>query len=89
MAMMLLVARKASRPTVMPTAEELVGIPPTLAPGTDLVGEATEGDTVMMGIEIDDASLKTKRMLEEVAELVKRNPGDAGALFTRWIATEV
>lgn len=88
MAMMLLMVRKTGRSAAMPTAEEIVGIPPALATGSDLVGEAEEGDTAMVGIEIDDASLKTKKMLEEVADMVKKSPADAGALFTRWISTD-
>jgi flagellar biosynthesis/type III secretory pathway M-ring protein FliF/YscJ len=88
LAMMLLMVRKASSPGALPTAEELVGIPPALAAGSDLIGEADEGDTAMVGIEIDDASLKTKKMLEEVDDMVTKSPADAGAIFTRWMATE-
>jgi flagellar biosynthesis/type III secretory pathway M-ring protein FliF/YscJ len=88
LAMMLMLVRKASKPAELPTAEELVGIPPALTANTDLVGEADEGDTAMTGIEIDDDSLRTKKMLEEVSELVKGKPAEAAALFNRWIATD-
>lgn len=88
LAMMLMMVRKASKPTVMPTAEELVGIPPALASSNDLIGEADEGDTAMVGIEVDDDTLKTQKMLQEVSEMVKTKPNDAAALFQRWVQTE-
>lgn len=86
--MMLMMVKKASKTPVLPTAEELVGVPPALQPGSDVVGEADETDTAMMGIEIDDDSLKTSRMLEEVGALVKANPQQAAQVFNRWLQTE-
>ncbi len=88
MAMMLMMVRKAAKPAAMPSAEELVGIPPALSTSNDLVGEADEGDTAMTGIEIDDNSLRQKKMLEEVSELVKNKPSEAATLFNRWVQTE-
>lgn len=86
--LMLLMVRKAGRSQPMPTAEELVGIPPALAPGSDLVGEAEESDTAMSGIEVDDEELKVSKMLEQVADLVKSNPSAAATVFNRWMAPE-
>src|SRR5690606_31283406 len=74
LAMMMLMVRKGAKAVSMPSAEELVGIPPALATASDLIGEAEEGDTAMVGIEIDDQTLKTQKMLEEVAEMVKSKP---------------
>lgn len=88
LAMMLLMVRKASKPAPMPSAEELVGLPPALATNNDLIGEADEGDTAMLGIEVDDQTLKTQRMIEEVSEMVKTRPTDAAALLQRWVTTE-
>jgi flagellar biosynthesis/type III secretory pathway M-ring protein FliF/YscJ len=89
LAMMMLMVRKASKPAAIPTAEELVGIPPALATNSDLIGEAEEGETPMVGIEIDDDTLKTEKMLQEVSEMVKTKPSDAAALLQRWVQTEV
>jgi flagellar biosynthesis/type III secretory pathway M-ring protein FliF/YscJ len=80
--------RKAGRAPALPTAEELVGIPPALAPGSDLVGEADESDTAMSGIEVDDDELRTQKMLEQVSELVKSNPSSAATVFNRWMTPE-
>lgn len=88
LAMMLMMVRRSSRPEPMPSAEELAGIPPKLHADSDLVGEAAEGDTAMAGIEIDDDSLRSKKMLEQVSDLIKKNPGEAATVFNRWLATE-
>ncbi len=86
--MMVSMVRKASRQPALPSAEELVGIPPALEPNNDVVGEADETQTAMTGIEIDDESLKASKMLEEVATLVKNNPSQASQVFNRWVNTE-
>lgn len=86
--MMFMLVRKAGRASPMPTAEELVGIPPALEPDSDLVGEADEGETPMMGIEIDSEQLKRQKMLQEVSELLKTNPQSAVGVFNRWLAPE-
>ncbi|MBL8989964.1 MAG: hypothetical protein JNJ48_00120, partial [Phycisphaerae bacterium] len=86
--MMMLMVRKASRPAELPDPKELVGVPPALQTQSDLVGEADETQTAMMGIELGEDQLKTKKMLEQVAELVKKNPQDAASILNRWIAVE-
>jgi len=86
--MMGMMVLKAGKREPLPSAEELTGIPPPLDPGMDVIGEAGEGDTAMTGIEIDDTALRSKKMLEQVSELVKKNPDQAASLFNRWISTE-
>jgi flagellar biosynthesis/type III secretory pathway M-ring protein FliF/YscJ len=86
--MMLMMVKKAGKMPTMPSAQELVGIPPALEPGTDVVGEAVEGDTAMTGIEVDDDALKTGKMIEEIGTLVKSNPQTAAHVFNRWLAEE-
>jgi flagellar biosynthesis/type III secretory pathway M-ring protein FliF/YscJ len=89
LAMMLMMVRKAGRAETMPSAQEIVGIPPALATGSDLVGEAGESDSAIEGIEVDDTQIKTKKMLEQVSDLIKSNPRDASVLFNRWVSPEV
>ncbi len=86
--MMLMMVRKAGKAAPVPTAEELVGIPPALQSSSDLVGEADESDTAMVGIEIGSEELKTQKMLEEVGELVKTNPQGAASVLGRWLITD-
>ncbi len=86
--MMFLLVRKASKPMELPTAQELVGLPPALDNPSDLVGEADEGETAMEGIELDDNRLRVKKILEQVTEMVKKDPTDAAVLLNRWIVRE-
>ncbi len=86
--MTFLLVKKTAKTQPLPSAEELVGIPPALQADSDLVGEADESDTAMTGIEVDTDALKTGKMLEEVQELVKKNPQQAASVFTRWLVME-
>lgn len=86
--LMFSLVRSAAKPVELPSAQELVGVPPALEAGSDLVGEADESQTAMEGIELPEDALKTKKMLEQVGEMVKKNPGEAAGLLNRWIQTE-
>ncbi|MBL0922064.1 MAG: hypothetical protein IBJ10_08035 [Phycisphaerales bacterium] len=88
LAMMLLMVRKASRSEPLPTPEELVGVPPTLQRGSDVVGEADEADSALAGIELSDDHIKSRKLLEQVEDLVKANPDDTAVLLNRWIQSD-
>lgn len=86
--MMLMLVRKSSKPQNLPTPEELAGLPPVIEVGDDVVGEADEGATAMVGIELGETQIKTKKMLESIEELVKKNPTDGANLLNRWLNVE-
>lgn len=86
--LMVAMVKKSAATQALPTAEELVGIPPTLQSGGDIVGEADEGETAMTGIEVDADALKTGKMLEEIGELVKSNPASAAGVFNKWMSSD-
>ncbi|MBY0113911.1 MAG: hypothetical protein K2Y21_13925 [Phycisphaerales bacterium] len=88
MGMMTLMVKKTARKAELPTAEEIVGLPPALETKSDLIGEADESDAPMMGIEVDDAEVRTGKMLEQVNDFVKGSPDGAAKLLNRWITTE-
>lgn len=88
MGMMAVMVKKTARKADLPTAEEIVGLPPALDTKSDLIGEADESDAPMMGIEVDDAEVRTGKMLEQVNDFVKGSPDGAAKLLNRWIATE-
>lgn len=86
---MLMLVRKAGKPMELPTADSVVGLPPALGVGdADLVGEADESETAMEGIELKDDDIKSKKLIEQVAEMVKKNPADAATLMNRWVQVE-
>ncbi|HYD01773.1 MAG TPA: flagellar M-ring protein FliF C-terminal domain-containing protein [Phycisphaerales bacterium] len=86
--MMLMLVRKSSKPQNLPSPEELAGLPPVMEIGEDVVGEADEGATAMVGIELGETQIKTKKMVESIEELVKKTPLDAAALMNRWLNVE-
>jgi len=52
----------------------------------DVVGEANEGDAVLTGIELDDETLQSRKMVDEVSTMIKENPENAASLVKRWLA---
>lgn len=86
--MMFMMVRRSSKKIELPTPEELVGVPPALAVESEVFGEAEERDAPLEGIEVDDDELKVQKMLEQVGQLVSRNPEGAATLLRRWIQVE-
>jgi flagellar biosynthesis/type III secretory pathway M-ring protein FliF/YscJ len=86
--MMVMMVRKSSRTAVLPTPEELVGVPPKLEAPSDLMGEAEETDTPMAGIEVGEDQAAAAKVLEQVGEMVRKNPESAAKLINRWISVE-
>lgn len=83
--LVVLTAMKSSKREALPTAAELVGLPPTLDGGTDLVGEAGEAESALTGVELSDDQMRTRKISEQVAEMVSEKPDDAARLLGRWI----
>ncbi|QQS09801.1 MAG: hypothetical protein IPK69_04055 [Phycisphaerales bacterium] len=86
--MMFIMLKRAGKRVEMPTAEELVGLPPQLDTHSDLVGEADVGETPLTGIEVNETQVQVQKMLEQVGELVEENPSAAAKLLNRWITVE-
>jgi len=82
-----LTAFKANRREELPSAEELVGIPPALQNTDSIVGEAMEADSALAGIELSEDELKARKMRDQISELVSENPMQAAKVINRW-ATE-
>lgn len=86
--MMVMMVRRSSKSIKLPTAEELVGIPPTLENDADVVGEADEGENALAGIEIHDSDIERNKMLDQIGELITAEPQKAATLLKRWVAVE-
>jgi len=82
--MMLMMVKRSSKRIELPSAQDLVGVPPHLDTIDDLIGEAGEGENVMTGIEIDDQIVQVQQLREQVSELIKQDPESAAALVERW-----
>lgn len=88
MGMMLMMVRRATRPAELPTAEELSGVPPTLPTVDDMVGEADESDSAMTGIEVNDDDVRSRKLVEQVTEMITSNPESAAGLIGRWVSED-
>ncbi|MGN6367270.1 MAG: flagellar M-ring protein FliF C-terminal domain-containing protein [Phycisphaerae bacterium] len=60
--------------------------PDALDTGDDIFGEAGEGEAVLTGIELDDETLQSRKMVDEVSTMIKENPENAASLIKRWMA---
>jgi flagellar biosynthesis/type III secretory pathway M-ring protein FliF/YscJ len=90
LALMFMMVRRAGRQEEMPSAEELVGIPPALSQtDNDLVGEAMEGVAAMEGLEISEEDIRRQQMLEQINDLAAETPNEAASLLRKWIKTDV
>lgn len=88
MGMMLMMVRKASRKVDLPSAEELVGLPPMLETKSDLIGEADEGELPVAGIEVGEEEMRAQKVLEMVGDLVGESPQSAAKIVGQWISVE-
>jgi flagellar biosynthesis/type III secretory pathway M-ring protein FliF/YscJ len=84
--MVLVTAMRSSKRESLPTAAELVGLPPALDGGSELVGEAGEAESALTGIELTDDDMRTRKIGEQVSDLVSEKPEDAARLLGRWIS---
>ena len=86
--LMAMALKKAGRRPELPTAEELVGMPPALEGTGDVMGEAGEAESALSGIELTDEDMQRRQMLEQVTTFVHDSPDEAAGLFQRWMSTE-
>lgn len=80
--------RKATRKEEMPTIEELAGVPPTLPTDDDLMGEVEEMDNSLDGVELDEDELRARQIADQISDLVRANPEEAGGLLTKWVVDD-
>ena len=86
--MVLMMLKKASTNVAVQNLEfkEPVNEPtPPLDVDSGPIGEAVSSDGVLQGIEVDEDTIRTRKMAEQVATLVKEDPSSAAALVRQWI----
>ncbi|MFK7789909.1 MAG: hypothetical protein AB8C95_10520 [Phycisphaeraceae bacterium] len=86
--LMFYMVRRATRKEDMPSIEELAGVPPTLPTDDDLMGEVEEMDSTLAGVELDEDELRARQIADQISDLVRANPEEAGGLLTRWVADD-
>ena len=89
--MVLMMVRKSAGPVDL-TGEEASGImsmsKPTDAMGLEEshISEGGESDSLLSGMEMDDKSIRSQQILQQIREMVKQSPESATDLVSRWIS---
>jgi flagellar biosynthesis/type III secretory pathway M-ring protein FliF/YscJ len=83
--MMSSMVRKSAPAPLVAASPKANEPPPILVAGEGLAGEASTGDAMLSGMELDDDAVQTQQMLEQVSTMVKENPDGAAALVKRWL----
>jgi len=86
--LMFYMVRRATRKEEMPTIEELAGVPPTLPTDDDLMGEVEEMGNTLAGVELDEDELRARQIADQISDLVRANPEEAGGLLTKWVSDD-
>jgi flagellar biosynthesis/type III secretory pathway M-ring protein FliF/YscJ len=86
--MVLMMLRKASGNVGIPGIEKAMlpnEPPPELDSEAMPVGEASGTEGFLQGIEVDEDTLRTRKMVEQVSTMVKEDPTSAASLVKQWI----
>ena len=86
--LMFYMVRRATRKEDLPAIEELAGVPPTLPTDDDLVGEVEQVDAGLAGVELDEEELRARQIADQISDLVRANPEEAGGLLTKWVVDD-
>lgn len=77
-------AFRANRKDELPSAAELVGVPPELG-NEDLVGEALNADSALAGLEVSEEEMEQRKRYEQIATMVEEHPTEAAMIIKRWM----
>lgn len=88
LALALMMVKRATKPEALPTVEELAGVPPMLPTDDELIGEADELESTMAGLEVNEDELRTRNLADQISEMIKSAPNDAGNLLGKWVQAE-
>jgi flagellar M-ring protein FliF len=86
--LMLGMVRKATKQESLPSVEELAGAPPSVSGDEEIVGEAGESEGGMAGVELDEEQLRSRKVAEQISDMIKSNPSEAGTLLSKWVSQD-
>ena len=89
LAMMFMMVRRNGVGEQLPTRDDLAGVPSLLEKDrVDLVGKAEEAAPALVGLELDDEELRRRQMLDQLNQLVRKEPSEVASLLRRWMRTD-
>jgi flagellar biosynthesis/type III secretory pathway M-ring protein FliF/YscJ len=53
--------------------------------GEEVIGEAEASDALLMGKEVDERTLHTQKVVDQVVEMVKEDPESSVNILRRWM----
>jgi len=77
--------RKATKQEQLPSVEELAGEPPSVSGDEEVVGEAGGSEGGMAGVELDESQVRSRQVAEQISDMIKSRPAEAGALLNKWV----
>lgn len=86
--LMLYLVKRTTREEDMPSVDDLAGVPQSLPSDDELLGEAEEVENTMAGVELDEDQLMARKISEQISEMIKASPQEAGSLLGKWVAID-
>ena len=89
--MVMMMLRKASAGIALPNIDADVlaeETPPVLENENSPVGEAGQSEGILKGIEVDEETVRTRKISEQVGDLVREDPDVAAGLVRQWISQD-
>lgn len=83
--MMLMMVRKAHREPKLPDVRELAGLPPKIPEDDVVIGDATEAELTLTGVELSGGELRSRQLTEQLAGMIQAQPDEVARLLGRWI----
>ncbi len=88
--MMLMMVRKVGEGPVLPGEEAPVamrkrGLPIAEVEEEVPVSEARETEPLLVGKEVDEETLRSQQIIQQVSELIKADPASSASILQRWI----
>jgi len=68
------------------TGDESNGPLQRLGGGPATVGEAEEMESVMVGQEIDEATVRTQQMVKQIGQMIREDPATASTIIQHWMS---
>jgi len=77
---------RKSTPVVVPAVQsQPAQVSPQMLAGETLVGEAPGSGATLDGMELNEDTIKSQQMVDQVSTLVRENPDAAASLVKRWL----
>ncbi|MEX0745788.1 MAG: hypothetical protein WD118_09310 [Phycisphaeraceae bacterium] len=83
--LMLMMVRKATKDEPLPSVQELAGVPPELPADEEFMGDVEAGDAGLAGVEVNEDDIQSRRIADQISDMIKGNPAEAGQLIGRWL----